>query len=203
MPKPRPQPGNRKVSRRFLILCEGEKGKSENAYFAAMVRDGKNPGGRIKVMDWKRHTPGDLITHLKKTRESADDIVWAVFDHDSYAGHAQAFRRARENAIKIAFSAICFEYWILLHYKKTTRAFSRCGDLIRHLSEEAGFDYKKNDIGLYDRTKSLMYIARRNAKDCRRMVAEGCRADTPIHEFNPYTDIDVLIDALENFRNET
>ena len=143
-----------------------------------------------------------MITHLKKIRESAHDIMWAVFDHDGYAKHAEAFSRARENDIKIAFSSICFEYWILLHYKKTTRAFSRCGDLIRLLSEETGTIYKKNDIGLYDRTKDLIPIAMRNAKDCRKIVAEGSRAGTPIHELNPYTDIDILIEALENFRNE-
>jgi len=45
--------------------------------------------------------------------------LWVVFDRDENTPQEvyAAFRLARQNGIRIAFSHPCFELWLLLHFK--------------------------------------------------------------------------------------
>lgn len=201
MPKPRPKPGSREVQWRLLIVCEGAKDKSESAYFKALIRDRRNPDNRIQVsvIDTKKNTARELVREAKKLKETERDQVWAVFDKDGYTLHPQAFDQARANNIKIAFSSISFEYWLLLHFEYTTRAFTRCDELVIYLEHEHGYHYDKADPLTYENTKSSIPEAKTRALRCRDYQLQGNPAGTPVFQMNPYTNIDELVSAIEAF----
>jgi len=201
MPQRRPKPGIRAIQHRLLIFCEGAKDKSENAYFKALIKDRRNPNNRIevKVIDTKKNTAKELVQEAKKHREFNGDELWVVFDKDGYTKHAEAFDCARANNIKIAFSSICFEYWILLHYEYTTQPFSCCDELVHYMDKRYQIGYEKSDQETYSKTKCKIAVAKKNAENCRKYQFDGNPANTQVYEMNPYTNIDELIKAIEVF----
>lgn len=201
MPKPRPKPGSRSVQWRLLVVCEGAKDKSESAYFKALIKDRRNPDNRmdVRVVDTKKNTARELVREAKKLKETDRDRVWAVFDKDGYTLHPQAFDQARANDINIAFSSICFEYWILLHFIYTTKPFANCDELVSFMERRCGYRYDKANPLTYENTRGLISTAKANAARCRNYQA-GCHsAETPVYELNPYTNIDELVTAIEEF----
>jgi hypothetical protein len=56
---------------------------------------------------------------LRATAKTVRAELWAVFDRDENTPHEiyAAFRLAKTNGIRIAFSHPCFELWLLLHLK--------------------------------------------------------------------------------------
>lgn len=201
MPKRRPRPGTRAIQRRLLVFCEGAKNKSENAYFKALIRDRRNPNNRIevRVIDTRKNTARELVQEAHRYREYKDDELWVVFDKDGYTLHREAFALAEKYKIHIAFSSICFEYWILLHHESTTKAFLRCAQLIRYMESQHHIKYEKSDPILYDNTKLMINIAKVNAQNCRDYQKKANPDQTPVYELNPYTNVDELICAIEEF----
>ena len=164
-------------------------------------RDHRNPDNRIevRVVDTNKNTARELVRAAKKLKETNRDQVWAVFDKDGYTLHSQAFDQARANGIHIAFSSICFEYWILLHFVYTTRPFTNCDELVSFILKECNYLYDKADPLTYDKTKGLIPTAKANAAQCRNYQS-ACHPDrTPVYKLNPYTNIDELVTSIEEF----
>lgn len=49
--------------------------------------------------------------------------VWAVFDKDGHPSLQEAFEKAEQWGVNIAFSSLSFEQWVLLHYEKSCASF--------------------------------------------------------------------------------
>ncbi len=87
-----------------------------------------------------RQTP---VNYVKEARGGLkDDVfeeVWAVFDRNGHPAHEQAFALAAKTIegkpVRIAFSSIAFEQWVLLHFEQNAMAFvkSECKQDGRHL----------------------------------------------------------------------
>jgi hypothetical protein len=201
MPHPRPKPGIRSIQKRLLIFCEGKKDKSEYAYFNALIRDHRNPDNRIevKVVNTKYTAARELVKAAQKFREYKNDNLWVVFDKDGYTLHKEAFDLASKYDVHIAFSSICFEYWILLHYEYTTKAFSCCDQLVAYLKSRHNIKYEKSDQTIYKKTKQMLETAKGRARQCRDYQRQANSEDTAIYELNPYTNIDELICTIEEF----
>ena len=98
----------------------------------------------------------------QQAKEDGDyDRLFCVFDRDRHATYQAAIDRARGARgipVQTITSVPCFEYWLLLHFTYTDRAFagagnrSPCdevmGELRRHLP-----DYAKGNRGIYMQTK--------------------------------------------------
>ena len=50
---------------------------------------------------------------------------------------------------------------------------------------------------IYDKTKSMIEIAKANARSCRDFQKGANQNQTPIYELNPYTNVDKLVSAIE------
>ena len=116
-------------------------------------------------------------------RDSDLDEIWCVLDHDERDTDIESFRAwlARQpseetgsSEIRAAISVPCFEYWLLLHFRFTTRPFrgvpggpSACEQVIREL--ETHLDgYQKADVANYDRCRERLPAAIQNAKRGRQ-----------------------------------
>lgn len=202
MAKPRKKPGSRQPEKKLLIFCEGAKDKSESAYFKALIKDRYNFRGNkievVKVIDTDINTGKQLVAFAKNMREMQTDELWIVYDKDGYTKHAETFNYAKSNNIKIAFSSISFEYWILLHFQKTSKPFSKSDDIIHDLKHSCNYDYEKTSKSVYQDTKNELPVAIDRAAWIQKYQLQS-NAHNKIFNFNPYTDIDKLIKAIDSF----
>jgi hypothetical protein len=79
------------------------------------------------------------------------DFVWIVFDLDGHENIPDTFEQALNSKpeIRIGFTAKCFEYYVLLHFVKTTKAFNNCDDVITAVKEYLP-DYQKATHQVFD-----------------------------------------------------
>lgn len=202
MPRPRKREGSRQITRRFIIFCEGSADKSESAYFKGLIKQlpQRKKNVDVRVEDTKENTGKELVKKAKIEKLRDDDCVWVVYDKDGYTQHAQTFNEAAANDVEIAFSSICFEYWILLHFVFTTAPDRKCDcveNKIRKEKEAAW--YTKKSIDMFEKLKDKLGTAVSNARKARANVLATHRDDTPRYDLNPYTDIDKLIENLTHF----
>jgi len=138
------------ILKRGLILCEGE---TEEKYFKGFVTQEKFrrqfAAISVEIYKPKDHSPRGLVTEAKNKIKAAKkddryDFVWIVFDLDGHANVADTFEQALNSnpPIKIAFAARCFEYFVLLHFVKTTKSFNKCDDITAEVRVHLA-DYKK------------------------------------------------------------
>jgi hypothetical protein len=161
----------RKLLKRGLILCEGE---TEEIYFKGLTNDNKYRDTfasiSVDIYKPKNHSPVGLIEEAKdrvkkaKKERNAFDFVWVVFDKDGHQDLPKAFSDANDfnPNINIAFTVICFEYFILLHFEKTTTPYRRCDDLIGDLKKHIP-NYKKAS-NLYEELRDKISTGVKNSE---------------------------------------
>ncbi len=203
MPRPRKRSGSRSIEKRLFILCEGKKGKSEYAYFESLINSCNFKGKKVEVavIDSKKNTGRELVKEAKKHKEFPEDSLWVVYDKDGYTLHAETFITARDNNINIGFSSISFEYWILLHYEYTTYSFTKCNEVISYMKKKKYIDYSKSSLEIFDFTKDKLSTAITHARRIKVHQKKVNPESTPIYEYNPYTNLDELIEEIFKLQN--
>ncbi|WFS63964.1 RloB family protein [Pseudodesulfovibrio thermohalotolerans] len=205
MARPRKK-ATRPIFPSIFIFCEGKK--TEPNYFRALINSLNFPGelAKVKVIDSDKTNLVGLVNEAKELKKNnrygiVDDEYWIVVDKDGYTMHAQGFDQALANSFNIAFSSVCFEFWILCHFTYTTAQKAKCEKLIKEQLEANIPNYEKNQIDIYDIIKMKQNNACAAAKRIRKhweAVGEG----KPIYELNPYTDVDRLVEKLVDYSNE-
>ena len=187
----------RKTNKRILILCEGLK--TEPNYFNGLIDDCNFPGElvEVKVINVKINTLKELVAEAKRLKEYKSDEIWIVADKDGYTKHPEAFNKAKDNNLKIAFSSISFEFWILIHFVYTTRCFEKADDIITEL-KRSHFNYKKNQCDIYEVLKDKKELAIDRAGKIRVYQKEA-NIGLPIYKINPYTNVDELVVSIEKY----
>lgn len=188
--------GTRRITSRLYIACEGRE--TEYNYFKNYIDDCDicDKYLDIKVLETSKNTGKEIVGFLKESRKSLNDELWAVFDKDGYTKHPDAFNMAKANNIRIAFSSISFEYWILLHFEYTTRPFERAEEIISHLKSKGYIHYDKSDRTTYEKIKGKTTVAVTHAKRVRKYQLEA-NSNSKIYEMNPYTNVDELLVSIK------
>ena len=147
--------GHRKsitFNKRGLILCEGQ---TEENYFKGLISQEKYrrkfQSVDVNIHKPKDHSPVGMVKKAKemiskaKRERNPYDFVWVTFDRDGHAKIPDAFEIARKSKpeVKIAFTIPCFEYFVLLHFEKTTKPFSKCDGVIHQIKKNWLSDYEK------------------------------------------------------------
>ena len=180
------------------IVCEGLK--TEPNYFNGWLKDigyvAANPA--FKARD---NSPRGVVKEAKKVYKDALRLrippekihVWAVFDRDGHAGIPEAIDEANNSKIQFAFSYVCFEFWVLLHYTRTTRSFANCNEVISFIKENHDPDYgKSNDH--FTRLKDSINIALSNGE---WLLNTFWQFDSrPIWEKNPYSNVHEMMNQI-------
>lgn len=193
MPKERKT--GREIKKRLFIVCEGKK--TEPYYFIDFIEDCNFRGKpiEISVVESGKNTAREIVVFARNLREYREDEVWAVFDKDGYTKHAETFAMAHLSKVKIAFSSIAFEYWILLHFIFSNQVFHNSYQIIDLFHKKEYLNYHKNDKHTYHRIKHLTWNAIENAERIRKLHKE-LHPTKMIYELNPYTDVDLLIKSI-------
>ncbi|WP_125582175.1 RloB family protein [Levilactobacillus cerevisiae] len=142
-----------------VIYCEGE---SEKAYFemlSAKYRSGANVHTeKVQIETIAQSRGADLIEKAARKmarlpRNKQVDQAYVVFDRDNLTQSdlEHCGRVAREHQIKIIFSSINFEVWILMHFETVSKAYTG-SQLNQRLSGSQYFnqDYSKFKGRRYD-----------------------------------------------------
>lgn len=192
----------RDIAPYIRLVCEGKE--TEPNYFNGLLRSlgFKQPEAAFKAKD---NSPKVVAKEAKEEYKKAVTLkipkskiwVWAVFDRDGHVGVPEAIAMLEGTPVGYAFSNICFEYWILLHYERTTRPFADCDEIISFIRNAHDPDYgKANDH--FERLKSKID----KAVDNGDWVKENhWRYDErPIWELNPWTNVQEVILKIRALR---
>lgn len=200
---PRKRKNREYLKPRLHIFCEGEK--TEPNYFSNYIEQ-QFPGIRLcPVVKTEKTTPIQLVEEAirYKNDQPGIDIFWVVYDREAvnkYSGqrHARARGKAEANGINIAFSNICFEVWLLLHFQKTVAPYTSFHDLLKKSNLKKHVpNYDKGEKRLY--TLEEIGYARKNAPQLNEATIKGADSSwSQPHEWNPYTDVYKLLNAIDN-----
>lgn len=191
------------ILKRGLILCEGE---TEQNYFLGLISQEeyrrKFASINVEIYKPKNHSPKGLVNEAKlkaakaKREKNPYDFIWVVFDHDGHANISDAFHEAftYNPKIKIAFSVCCFEFFVLLHFKQSTRAYLNCADVISELKKYLP-DYKKA-TNLFTLLRPYINAGLENSKWCTHHFHLEIMNGKKIYDCDPYSNIHELIEYL-------
>lgn len=191
-----------------LIVCEGEK--TEKNYFDSLVKDLKlNTANVLVANNSLGSAPKTVVDFAIKTYKGSEggfDKVFCVIDKDRHSSYSaaiakiQSTRLKRGHTIEAISSIPCFEYWLLLHFRQTSRNYysgpgSVCSRVISDLKKCPGMaNYEKGDANTFDRLKDKLEIAIRNSE----IILNNCQ-NTGTD--NPSTKIHQLVVYLSNIKN--
>lgn len=186
-----------------LIVCEGEK--TEPNYFTELRDDLKLNTANIEITgNPDGSSPMDVVNYGFEHYQDYDR-TFCVFDKDRHTNYQQALNKIRDkrqrrgHVLQAIASVPCFEFWLLLHFRMTTRNFasgpgSFCERVIAELETHLP-GYAKGKKGLYRQTKERLEDAIKNAKE----VARYCESTGTDH---PSTQIHELISCLQNLKKD-
>lgn len=183
----------RDTRKKFLIVCEGTK--TEPNYFKCFRVNRDVVKLDIEGFGYNTLT---LVREAIRIKETVYyDEVWCVFDRDSFSAQSfnAAFKVARENDIKIAYSNQAFELWYLLHFHYYDVAIHR-KEYCKMLTQLLGHKYEKNSETIYDELLSRQKDAIRHAE----RLHSNYNLTKPERD-NPSTTVHELVKKLNEYSN--
>jgi hypothetical protein len=125
-----------------LILCEDTKSslnylKSASRHFRSYAL--------VQILHTGKTDPLGIVREATKQRGKFDS-VYCVIDRDSHHNFEEALAAAAVADVRMIVSYPCYEYWLLLHFRRTRKGFASIGNhsaadrLIKELRKEAGMD---------------------------------------------------------------
>lgn len=192
-----------KISKRLLILCEDKK--SSKFYLDSFKKDEKLKRDlssvSIEIYQPTDFSPLGLVKEAKRRKKQAKrdrnafDEIWIVLDKDGHANMPQAINMAEANKISIAISIVCFEYWIILHFEKTTRPFTRCDDVITYLKRFHFANYEKC-TNCFGELKDRIPFAIESGKWLEKQVENDLQRGTHYFDLDAFTNMHKLVEKL-------
>jgi RloB-like protein len=132
---------------RVLVICEDAK--SSLNYLRDAARHFK-ANAEVEIAHLGKTNPIGIVNQaIKKQREY--EHVYCTIDRDNHLRFDEALALAKLHAkITVIASYPCYEFWLLLHFRTTTKPYvlagtnSACDLLVADLRQEVGMgDYNK------------------------------------------------------------
>jgi hypothetical protein len=178
------------------IICEGSE--TEPNYFNSWL---KSIGLKLinPAFKPKNHSPLGVVNAAKEEYKKAKLLkipnnrifIFAVFDRDKHDGVPEAFDALKNSPIKAIFSNICFEYWILLHFEFTTKAFSSCDEIISYIKKKHDPSYGKQK----DNFQIFQQQIPKAIEHANRLKKLNENETLPIWEQNPYCNVQEILET--------
>ncbi len=187
---------------KFYILTNGEQ--TEKNYFELLKS--KHSIYEVKV-EFVNADPLGLVEYAIRNFKDANQ-VWCVFDVDNSHKDNRfvpALKKAEDNGIKIAYSNMAFEVWLISHFERCEKELQTkdYSTVLNKYLKDKGVKYSKNDkellkkhfIPLYkDAVQNSKVVYQTRVKNFR----EVCSKDRlPIWNWNSSTDVFKLVEALK------
>ncbi|WP_445945472.1 RloB family protein [Shewanella sp.] len=193
----------REQYKKILIVCEGEK--TELYYFQDLINHYKLNTANIQVVDNKETCPLKLFEFAqdfeKKERKSHSpfDTIYCVFDRDTHTNYGKAIEKIKLLPKYEAVTSIpCFEYWLLLHFKQSSKPYNKkgkksVGDQVLSDLLQVYNSYRKGNKQVFSDLYPKLANAIKHA-EVNRNLAKKSGTD------NPSTEVDLMVVALQNIK---
>ena len=191
-----------KAKNKFYILTNGEQ--TEKNYFELLKA--KHSIYEVKV-EFVNADPLGLVEYAIRNYKDANQ-VWCVFDIDNSHKDNRlvpALKKAEDNGIKIAYSNMAFEVWLISHFDRCEKELQvkDYPSILNTYLKSKGVTYSKNDKELLkkyfvpfckDAVQNAKVVYQTRVKNFR----EVCPNDRlPIWNWNSSTDVFKLVEALK------
>ena len=150
---------------KVLIVCEGEK--TEPIYFKGLKNYLRLHSANVEIVG-EGVTPAKIVKRAKALdkweKEMGDpfDMIFCVFDKDTHADYQMALDQcAQKNYVAIT-SVPAFEYWLLLHFRYTTKPYDDVSVVLHDLKEWMP-NYHKSNTGIFAELRNKLETAKKNA----------------------------------------
>lgn len=174
------------------IFCEGE---SEKQYFTMLMQKYRRRNVKIKIVAADLSGKSLIDKTIGKIKQEAKDFdqVYVVFDRDEHKKQEllECERLAKKNGIKIMFSPIDFEIWILLHFEEVLRSYNR-KELVKKLSQEGYFNCDYNDF----KGKSYSEYIEDKVQDAVDNATKLYKKKNNWIEDDPFTNIQIYLPEI-------
>lgn len=191
----------RRTEKSIILLALEGKNKTEKTYF----REFNSVNGSYHVSFAKGNNTDpvnivkDAISSYKNMglEKDAGDLAFVVCDTDfSKEDQIQEARTlAEQNDVTLILSNPCFEIWLLMHFKYTTKPYASNLELLNDLQNRWP-EYSKN-IGSFDGISDMRPSAIDNAKQLKQFHKLKNHT-TEIEKCNPSTDVYILVELLDD-----
>lgn len=191
---------------KVLIVCEGEK--TEPNYFNELIQFYELNTANVEIDGTCGSSPISVLERaldlkrLEETKGDPFDKIYCVFDKDSHSTYDEALRQISEypqkGLIHATISVPCFEYWLLLHFRYTTKPYAACGSssIANEVLKELKCvmpEYKKGSHNIYIFLADQVEFAKENAA----RAVEQAKAN---HTDNPITYVHKLVEYLQRLK---
>lgn len=196
-----------------LIVTEGEN--SEPEYFKLLSKE-FNLGYEVTVDNLgSRSAPKNLVNYIKeKILWKRFDYIYCVFDRDTHSTYKIAIDTIRKmnmnkkygNIKILAITSVpCFEYWLFLHAKYSTKSFSGssspCEDLENEMKRHKVFgDYSKSRKWMHSHFKDLKKSRNTAIKYAKSILTDAKRTRVDDHMANPSTYVHLVVEFLHRIQ---
>jgi len=201
----RRQAGSKEPHKSILIVCEGSK--TEPIYFNSLksklrlamvnveiVGEGAAP---ITVVDHAIELRAERKRVAKKSlTKAAYDVVYCVIDVEAPKAESlsRAANKARDNKLEVILSNPCFEYWYILHFRKTGAPFNTSQDAKSALRQEHPA-YCESDT-------TIFYVVSPKTSDAIKRSKEVLREQhddaEDLSDCNPSTHVHRIVEYLQD-----
>ena len=194
----------------ILIVCEGEK--TEPIYFDALkdklrlvildveiVGEGAAPitvvNSAIELREERKRIAKKSLTR------AAYEVIYCVFDVEAPKPHrslTDAVSMAKANNLEVILSNPCFEYWYILHFRKTSAPFNTNQDVETALRREHPA-YGKSDRTIFN----VVYPKTSDAiKHSKEVLKEQHNDAEDLRDCNPSTHVHKIVEYLLNMHKQ-
>lgn len=193
---------------KVLIVCEG--GKTEPNYFIELVDHYEINSANVAIDGSCGSSPRSVyerahsLYQAEAIKGDPFDRVYCVFDKDSHDTYDETLTRIASEKPSSTFYATtsipCFEYWLLLHFRYTTKPYARAGsssignevlkDLVAVMPE-----YEKGGQKLFASLFGQLEYAKSNSVRTLQEANDN-------HTDNPSTNVHELVEYLQDIKHE-
>lgn len=192
------------VYKRALVVVEGQ---TEEKYLNTIKQMLRLSSVEVEVSSGSAPISVVECALERFAEEGRDfDFVFCVFDHDNQPTYDAAITKAQdhhrlpkegdEEALLYAIPSIpCFEFWLLLHFRNTSRQYTSCDEVTRDLQQElkkAGLPAYKKPGKFQWLTEARFESACTNARQVEQQAGSG--------GFPVPTWMHVLVEKLKSLR---
>ncbi|TKJ34124.1 MAG: hypothetical protein CEE38_18845 [Planctomycetes bacterium B3_Pla] len=196
--------GSKEPRKSVLIVSEGSK--TEPIYFNSLKSTLRLAMVEVEIVG-EGAAPITVVNRAIELREerkriatrsltkAAYDVVYCVIDVEAPKAESlpRAVNKARDNKLEVVLSNPCFEYWYILHFRKTSAPFHTSQDVKSALRQEHP-SYCESDTTIFN----IAYPKTADAiKHSKEVLKEQHNDAEDLSDCNPSTHVHRIVEYLQ------
>lgn len=199
----------RKASKepRKSILIVSEGSKTEPIYFKSLKRNLRLAMIEVEIIG-EGAAPINVVDRAIELREErkrlatksiakvAYEVIYCVIDVEAPVPHeslARAIDKAKGNKLDVILSNPCFEFWYILHFRKTSAPFNS-SQKVKSTLRNIHPAYNESDTTIFEVLSNKTDVAVKNSKE---VLKEQHNDEEDLRNCNPSTHVHKIVEYLQ------